>query len=313
MSPAPRRRTRLALGTAALVLAGSALAACGSSGTTASDPGPADTTPVSDASAPVPAESPSTPDTASAPSSSATATTEVPVYYVMATPEGQKLVEEQHEVPQGQELEGALAALSNPTDPDYRSYYASGDLDSVSYDGDKFTVSLHDTGLEDRGSLTKADATIAVQQLAYTLDAVQQSEGAPTVVVAGSGDTPVTLYGVDTAGGVNLGDQIKTLALVNVLSPASGENVSGTLDASGLASSFEGNVPWTITDDSGTVVKKGFATAEGWMDRLYPWSKQIDVSSLKPGDYTFTAMTDDPSGGTEGHGPTKDTKRFTIS
>lgn len=311
MNAAPRRRTRLLLGSAALVLAGSALAACGGSGTTATDPGPVETTPVSDASAPAPTQSPSSQTSPSSPS--ATATTWVPIYYVVATPEGQKLVEEQHQVPQGQELEGALAALGDPTDPDYRSYYAAGDLGSVSYDGDKFTVSLHNTGLEDQGNLTKADAVIAVQQLAYTLDAVQQSQGAPTTVVAGSGDAPVPLYGIDTSGGIDLGDQIKTLALVNVLSPASGDSVSGTLDASGMASSFEGNVPWTITDASGAVVKKGFATAEGWMDRLYPWEKKIDVSGLKPGDYTFTAMTDDPSGGAEGNGPTKDTKRFTIS
>jgi hypothetical protein len=311
MNAARRRRTRLLLGASALVLAGSGMAACGTTtSTTATDAATTETTPVADASAPAPAPT-ETPTVAE--SASPTPTVKVPVYYVVATPEGQKLVEEQHEVPQGHELEGALAALGTPTDPDYRSYYAAGDLGSATYDGDKFTVSLQNTKLEDQGGLTKADATIAVQQLVYTLDAVQQSQGAPTTVVAGSGDDPVSLYGIDTRGGVDLGDQIDTLALVNVLSPASNSSVSGSLDTSGLASSFEGNVPWTITDADGTVVKKGFATAEGWMDRLYPWSKKIDVSSLEPGDYTFTAMTDDPSGGSEGKGPTKDTKKFTIS
>ncbi len=33
------------------------------------------------------------------------------------------------------------------------------------------------------------------------------------------------------------------------------------------------------------------------MDKLYPWETEIDVSDLAPGDYTFAAMTDDPSGG----------------
>ena len=44
-------------------------------------------------------------------------------------------------------------------------------------------------------------------------------------------------------------------------------------------------------------MKKGFATAEGWMDKLYPWQAEVDVSGLAPGTYTFVAMTDDPSGG----------------
>ena len=33
------------------------------------------------------------------------------------------------------------------------------------------------------------------------------------------------------------------------------------------------------------------------MDKLYPWQTSVDVSGLAPGDYTFVAMTDDPSGG----------------
>jgi hypothetical protein len=35
------------------------------------------------------------------------------------------------------------------------------------------------------------------------------------------------------------------------------------------------------------------------------------VSDLEPGDYTFVALTDDPSGG-EGGGPTIDTKSITV-
>jgi hypothetical protein len=105
---------------------------------------------------------------------------------------------------------------------------------------------------------------------------------------------------------------LDVLSLVNVTSPEQGAVVTGdTLAASGVASSFEANVPWEIRQGD-KVVLDGFATAEGWMDKLYPWETSIDVSGLEPGDYTFVARTDDPSGGAEGSGPHEDTKDFTL-
>jgi hypothetical protein len=92
--------------------------------------------------------------------------------------------------------------------------------------------------------------------------------------------------------------------LITLAEPAEGAEVSGSFTASGKANSPEANVLWEIRDPSGKVVLDGFATAEGWMDRLYPWSTDIDVSSLEPGAYVFVAMTDDPSGG-EGNPPEK--------
>jgi hypothetical protein len=85
--------------------------------------------------------------------------------------------------------------------------------------------------------------------------------------------------------------------LIVLTEPAEGAEVSGSFTASGKANSPEANVPWEIRDDSGTVVLDGFSTATGWMDKLYPWTTDVDVSSLDPGTYTFVAMTDDPSGG----------------
>ncbi|MGH3361773.1 MAG: Gmad2 immunoglobulin-like domain-containing protein, partial [Nocardioides sp.] len=71
------------------------------------------------------------------------------------------------------------------------------------------------------------------------------------------------------------------------------------------------NVPWEIRDGD-SVVASGFVTAEGWMDKLYPWETEVDVSGLSPGTYQFVAMTDDPSGGAEGGGPTEDSKTITV-
>lgn len=90
------------------------------------------------------------------------------------------------------------------------------------------------------------------------------------------------------------------LSMVQLTTPEQGATVTGdTLEVSGVASSFEANVPWEVRRGN-EVVLDGFTTAKGWMNKLYPFSASVDVSSLEPGDYTFVAMTDDPSGGAEG-------------
>ena len=37
-------------------------------------------------------------------------------------------------------------------------------------------------------------------------------------------------------------------------------------------------MPWEVRDESGATVLEGFATAEGWIDKLYPWQATVDVS-----------------------------------
>lgn len=313
MSDAKRenRRLRLAAGAvSALGLLG-ALAACGGS-TNASDPvastsgstgnSPASSPDLTASGSPVPA-----------PSDSDQPSATVPVYWVGETPQGPRLFRETTEVPSDAPLDGAVQTLMSgkPADPDYRSSYAAGAFGDVSYDESKgFTVALTDRSLTKPGSLSRPEAMIAVEQLVYTLEAVQQTKDAPVRVVADG--KPVRLYGVNTAEGLRPVDELDVLALVNVTSPAQGDTVSGRITARGLASSPEATVPWTVKDSDGKVVKKGFATATGWLDKLYPWKTSIDLSGLAPGDYTFTASTDDPSAGAEGHGPTRDTKSITV-
>ncbi len=55
----------------------------------------------------------------------------------------------------------------------------------------------------------------------------------------------------------------------------------------------------------------GFATAEGWVDKLYPWETDVDLSGVAPGSYTFAALTDDPSAARV-PGPFEDTKTITV-
>ncbi|MEI7058931.1 Gmad2 immunoglobulin-like domain-containing protein [Nocardioides sp. CCNWLW239] len=89
----------------------------------------------------------------------------------------------------------------------------------------------------------------------------------------------------------------RTSGLIVLSAPAEGATVEGSFEASGKANSPEANVPWEIRDSSGEPVLEGHATAEGWMDKLYPWKTTVDVSDLEPGTYVFIARTDDTSDG----------------
>lgn len=306
------------------LLAVGTLSACGSTAPTATDPASLSSpaSPVSTSAAPAsPASSSATSGGQSVSGSPVQASSpvlrmvKVPVYYVMRTPKGARLVAELRPVPALNRLQGAVAALeAQPQDPDYTSYYHPGDLGAAHYDGTRFTAVLTNPAKARRGRLSQDDARIAVQQLAYTLAAAQggqSAHSAATRVIANG--APTRLFGIATNAGVRPGDQLTTLADINVLSPTDGSTESGTLLAQGLANSPEASVPWKITNAQGTVVKHGSATASGWMDKLYPWSKKIDISSLPAGRYTFAASTDDEADADEGSGASVDTKSFTIS
>ena len=321
-SPRHARRLAGSAGVSVLLAAG-ALSACGSTAPTATDPGgpAASSIPASPSDAGSGASGASGAPSSSGPvatgspieaSPSAVHQVMVPVYFVTKTPRGPRLVQELHSVDAANPVLGAERALeAAPNDPDYTSYYHSGDLGDAHFDGRSFTAVLTNTALAKRGTLSVADAKIAVQQLVYTLAAAQSAPGAPTRVITGGATTP--LFGIATSHGVTPADQLVTLADINVLRPAEGSRQSGTLRARGLANSPEANVPWKITDAHGKVVKHGAATATGWMDKLYPWSTKIDISGLPAGRYTFSASTENQADSSEAAAPSVDTKTFTIS
>jgi hypothetical protein len=148
-----------------------------------------------------------------------------------------------------------------------------------------------------------------VQQLVYTLQGAA-GERLP-LRVRYDGKPAASLLGVDASAGLRAAPQLDVLAFVNITEPAEGTAVGDRFVAEGRASSFEGTVIWEVQDSGGKVVLDGFAQAEGFVDRLYPWRTEVDASALPAGAYTFVARTDDPSDG-EGPGPTEDTKRITV-
>lgn len=302
-------RTAAAIGGSVLALG--LLVACGEDEPTAAED-PATTAAEETTAASEPTSEPASEETTEQTSDEpAAATVEVSVFFVGDTPQGPRLFAEQHAVSASDPLNEAVGLMTSggAKDPDYRTLYPVGSFGTIAHEGDSFVVPVPDDGWRQPVDQTKREARLAVQQLIYTLQSAQGAQDPAEIVL---GDTPEeTLFGVDVSEGVTPAPELDVRALVNVTSPVEQETVSGSFTAEGVASSFEATVPWQVRDASGEVVLDGFSTAEGWIDKLYPWTAEIDVSSLEPGEYSFVALTDDPSGG-EGGGPTEDSKAIVV-
>jgi immunoglobulin-like protein involved in spore germination/sporulation and spore germination protein len=304
-----RARTRLAALLAVLPLSVVMLAACGDEEPSAQDPNDNS----SQSGKPTKEQSPTEEPTQSTSDSGSPATVAVPIYFVGDTPQGPRLFREFRQVEADNPLAEAVALMTagDADDPDYGTLYPDGSFASVAFSESAGAIVVQvsdDAWSTPADGMTKQEAKLAVQQLVYTVQGVQQ-ERLPVLVQQGS--NPVPLFGVSTEGGLKEAPQNNVLALVSVTQPQENSEPGATFFASGVANSFEATVPWEIRDESGAKVLEGFATAEGWGDHLYPWESEVDASGLPPGTYTFVAMTDDPSGG-EGGGPTEDTKTFTL-
>ncbi len=308
-------RTNIWIAGSLLALTGGLLAGCGN------DPEPTagDTSAGADTENPTPAptsEAPSTPATTPPTSDAGSEPSKVaaPVYFVGDTPSGPRLYREFRPVGADDPLVEATELLlaGDALDPDYRTLLPALDVQSIDVDDAKAMIVVHvgeDSVTSDKATSPR-DAKLAMQSLVYTLQGVTQTRD-PVTVVSGPDDTPLAVLGIDTTDGVTAKPELAVLALVNVTSPEQGAKVNGTFTAEGVSSSFEATTPWEIRNAKGKKVLDGFATAEGYLDKLFPWKTDVDVSSLKPGTYTFAALTDDPSGG-EGPGPTEDTKTITV-
>ena len=237
-----------------------------------------------------------------------------PAYFVGDTPNGARLFREFINIDASiPELDASLAALERgPDDPDYTTMWGPDSFDSASVQGDIIYVDLADEALHDRPpGMSKEQAGLAIEQVIYTVQGALR-QGRLAVQFRINGNPTNEVYGETTSEALSESPQLDVLALVSISDPTEGQMVSGSFIAKGVASSFEGTVPWEIRAPDGTLVEDGFATAEGFMDRLYPWETEVDVSRLAPGKYTFVALTDDPSGGAEGPGPTSDTRTIVV-
>jgi immunoglobulin-like protein involved in spore germination/sporulation and spore germination protein len=260
-----------------------------------------------------PGPSPSTQPTAS--DTGSPGTHAVATYYVGDSPAGDRLFREFHQTKSSDTLASALRALTaGPVDPDYRTAWPDAAFRGgwIDYEGGLATVLLNDRSLHDRpAGMTAAQARLAIQQVVYTVQAAAQQRIPVRFEVEGQ---PIDqVYGLPTSEPLTNAPELDVLALVSISNPIEGRTVEGSFSADGVASSFEGSVPWRLLDPAGEVVLNGMGQGSMMEDHLTPWETgPIDVSGLPPGTYTFAASTDDPTGGTEGPGPTTDTRTVVI-
>jgi hypothetical protein len=304
--------------TAATVAAVAALG--GSPQPTADDAGPAasqsptdEPTPSESADSPEPSE-PTEPSESPSEPPDSTAEFTLPSYFVRDTPQGLRITREFSTIAGDVDPERdavRIAVVGRALDPDYRSLWPEGSgVGAVSASGSAITVDLLGDVHDRPGDMSGEEAELAVQQVVYSAQAIV-GQGRLPVRLTLNGASTDQILGVPASEPISNAPENEVLALVSVSSPSEGETVRDRFVVSGVANSFEATVPWEVRQGD-KVVARGFATAEGWMDKLYPWTTQVNVSKLAPGTYTFAAMTDDPSGGAEGAGPTEDTKTIVV-
>lgn len=274
--------------------------------------GPSETTEPEASESAEPAE----PESSASPSEAAAV---VPVYYVTETDKaGPRLVREFHRVA-GDPFEGALHELTSaaPQDDGYVTLWPGGDFGSVSFDGvgsnGVITVTVPEgEWTAPAPGMTRREAELAVQQVAYTLQGVAQAR-ARLMFVTADGKPVRTLLGQDVADGVTQASALQTLNLINITSPASGETLSGSeVVVTGVVNSFEGSGGCVLLAGDEEVASAVYQ-AEGWMEeKLFPFEVTLPLSDAGTGDVVVRCQTDDPTGGTEGFGTFTDDKLVTV-
>ena len=166
-------RTRLPHLVVPLAAALLLLGACSDAEPVGSDPEPSRAT---DNAEPTPQE-PTDSATASPSDDTGSSDTTVPVYFVGDTERaGPRLYREFRRV-EGDPLQGALELLTSggAVDPDYRTLFPGGSFDGVTLDNGVIAVTLPDDGWLTRApGMSAKQARLAMQQLVYTLQGVQQ-------------------------------------------------------------------------------------------------------------------------------------------
>jgi len=310
--PAPQPVRRRARAAALALVTTVALAGCGAD---ADDPVSAS----DQSSSPEPsATSPDSPsgEATSAPTEETTeeaSYSAVPVYFAGDAPGGRtRLFREFHRVEGDQLTEAArlVAGGGEPVDPDYRTLWPQVEIASVSATDGVLLVEIPSDGFTERpDGMTRRDARLAVQQLVYTLQGVQQ-ERVPVMIEREGG---LDLFGLPTDAPFRAASALRTLNLVNITTPAEGDTATGdTLTVTGVANSFEASGPCRLVAGGEEVALAAYQT-EGWMeDRLFPFEVDLPLDGVT-GEVVVQCETDDPSGGAEGHGPAIDTKTIAVS
>jgi hypothetical protein len=315
-SPTRRVRRRAGAGGLALLLA---LAVTGCTGdgqrpasSDATDPVGRDGQQGSGARSDSPTQEPAESPTESPSESPAAAGTAVPVYFAGDGPGGRTVLFREFQRVEGDPLTEAarlVAGGGQPDDPDYRTLWPGVEISSVTATDGVLLVEIPSDGFTQRpDGMTGRDARLALQQLVYTLQGVQQAR--VPVQVTREGGAP--LFGLPTTRPYEAANALRTLNLVSIMSPEEGDAVTGgTLTVTGVANSFEASGPCRLLQDGQELALEAYQS-DGWMEeRLFPFEVALPLDGVT-GEVVVQCETDDPSGGTEGDGPAVDTKTITV-
>lgn len=220
------------------------------------------------------------------------------VYYLGDGPRGAVLYREVGSVPPSvTPLEAAVDGLmTDPVDTDYRTPWKAGWLDSASSVDGVIQVELGSAPVTRPSSMSGRDASEAVQQVVYTVQAALQRRD--PVQFTRSGRPTDSLLGVSTTDPVGQGQAAKVLSLVNVTHPGDGIHVDrGRLVVTGVANASESTVVVRLERRGTTYrTKPGTTSGADDPDRLSSWKVTLDTSGLAPGRYVLVA------GDTQGNG-----------
>jgi hypothetical protein len=244
------------------------------------------------------------PSTSPSPSpSSSTATEDVYVYYVQASPEGPKLYREQHSFTAQLTGDGSPGELAvdamfgqDPTDPDYESPWPP-DVKVLNYHQDADTVTV------DLSEFLKAGSTVekaGVQQLVYTITANDPS--VKKVMLRVQGTAPKGHN--DWSHPIQRAPMVDVQAFIWILAPTQGASVSSPVTIDGYGTAFEGTISWEVRKD-GVVLQQGHTQggSNGEFDEFH------GTVTLAPGDYELTAFESSAKDGSPIH---IDTKNITV-
>lgn len=308
-----RRNWFLGAGAAAVATAATITAVAvmgGSPGTTgAQDPG------FAGSESPTPSGKPSGSSEEPSSAESSAASPElvtVPVYYVGDTSRGPRLFREFTKVRADRDpaVEAVGAAVGvEASDPDYTSPWFGTSTTGVSVGHSDGTITVDlatDSVYRERpDGMSKEEASIAIEQVVYTVQGTLQSRDPVQLLLNGSRSDMV--LGVPTSEPLAQGQDFDVLAMVWIIEPAEGAQLQSPFKVAGLANAFEANVQWELMQGD-AVVDSGFTTARECCT-MAPYSFKV---TAPPGDYTLVVHDSDPSDG-EGFAPWQDTKNITVA
>lgn len=235
-----------------------------------------------------------------------TASSVVPVYFVIDSRAGLRLARELHPS-SGDPVAAAVEAMvAGPDDPDYTTTWDPGtQVLGVEQDGDTVVVDLSADALT--ANVGSEGAELMVQQLVYTVAGATGSDVAVQLLI--EGEPPADLWGaVSWLEPVSAADPLDVRLLVQIDEPLEGAQAPSPLTVSGDAAVFEATLLWRVLDDQGEVIASGFTmTAEG--QTFAPYSFTVE---LQPGDYTVVIDEGDPSGEGAGGEPMTDSRAVTV-